>query len=30
MRFEKTDFLRFQIAIFKNAIPKRFMLYDLV
>jgi hypothetical protein len=32
MRFEKADFLCFQnqIAIFKNTIPKRFMLWDLV
>jgi hypothetical protein len=30
MRFEKADFLRFQIAIFKNAVPKRFMFCDLV
>jgi len=25
MRFEKADVLRFQIVIFKNAVPKRFM-----
>jgi hypothetical protein len=30
LRFEKTEFLHFQIAIFKNAVPKRFMLCDLV
>jgi hypothetical protein len=30
LRFEKADFLRFQIAIFKNAVPKRSMFCDLV
>jgi hypothetical protein len=30
MGFEKTNFLLFQITIFKNAVPKRFMLCDLV
>jgi len=30
LRFEKVDFLRFQIVIFKNAIYKRFMFCDLV
>jgi len=30
LQFEKANFLRFQIAIFKNAIPKQFMLFDLV
>jgi len=30
MRFEKADFLHFQIAIFKNAVSKRFMFCDLV
>jgi hypothetical protein len=31
LRFEKADFLRFQIAIFKSAVPKRFMFcnFDL-
>jgi len=30
MRFEKAYFLHFQIAIFKYAVPKRFILCDLV
>jgi hypothetical protein len=30
MRFEKKDFLRFQIIIFKNTVLKWFMFYDLV
>jgi hypothetical protein len=30
MWFEKADFLHFQIAIFKNTVPKQFMLCDLV
>jgi hypothetical protein len=30
MLFEKVNFLRFQIAIFKNAVPKRFVFCDLV
>jgi len=30
LRFENADFLLFQIAIFKNAVPKRFMFCDLV
>jgi hypothetical protein len=30
MRFEKLDFLRFQIAIFKNTVSKRFMFCNLV
>jgi len=30
MEFEKANFLRFQITIFKNAVPKRFMLCNLV
>jgi hypothetical protein len=30
LQFEKTDFLHFVIVIFKNAILKRFMFYDLV
>jgi hypothetical protein len=30
LRFEKADFLHFQIAIFKNAVPKRSMFWDLV
>jgi hypothetical protein len=30
LRFEIADFLRFQIAIFKNAVSKRFIFCDLV
>jgi len=30
MRFEKADFLRFQIGIFKNAVPKQLMFCNLV
>jgi hypothetical protein len=30
MRFEKVDFLRFQISIFKNTVPKRLIFYELV
>jgi len=30
LQFEKVNFLRFQIAIFKNAILKHFMSCDLV
>jgi hypothetical protein len=30
LQFEKADFLHFQIAIFKNAVPKRFIFCDLV
>jgi hypothetical protein len=30
LRFEKVDFLYFQITIFKNAVSKRFMFCDLV
>jgi hypothetical protein len=30
LRFEKADYLRFQITIFKNVVPKRFIFYDLV
>jgi hypothetical protein len=30
LRFKKADFLRFQIVIFKNAVPKRSMFCDLI
>jgi len=30
LRFEKADFLRFQIANFKNPVPKRSMFCNLV
>jgi hypothetical protein len=30
LRFEKADFLRFQIVIFKNAVPKQSIFCDLV